>query len=136
GAPGGDARARGRALRLRGRRPARGAGRPRAPAPARRGGDADGPAPPRHARPPGRALRGAFLRARGAPPPPGGEPGPPPPPFFTRRLGYMDYDARVAPPVRLPRRPTPADLDAASAAVLRAMEAFVRANPTQWFHFE
>jgi KDO2-lipid IV(A) lauroyltransferase len=57
-------------------------------------------------------------------------------PVFTRRLGYMDYDVHVSEPVRLPRRPAPADLDAASSAVLRAMEAFVRANPTQWFHFE
>ena len=57
-------------------------------------------------------------------------------PVFTRRLGYMDYDVQVAQPIRLPRRPAPADLDAAAAAVLRAMEAFVRANPTQWFHFE
>jgi lauroyl/myristoyl acyltransferase len=57
-------------------------------------------------------------------------------PVFSRRLGYMDYDVQVAQPIRLPRRPAPADLDAAAAAVLRAMEAFVRANPTQWFHFE
>lgn len=57
-------------------------------------------------------------------------------PVFTRRLGYMDYDVCVAQPIRLPRRPSPTELDAASAAVLRAMEAFVRANPTQWFHFE
>jgi KDO2-lipid IV(A) lauroyltransferase len=48
----------------------------------------------------------------------------------------MDYDVHVAPPVRLPRRPSPADLAGGAAAVLRAMEAFVRANPTQWFHFE
>jgi KDO2-lipid IV(A) lauroyltransferase len=57
-------------------------------------------------------------------------------PVFTRRLGYMDYDVHVGQPVRLPRRPAPADLAAAAAAVLRAMETFVRANPTQWFHFE
>ena len=57
-------------------------------------------------------------------------------PVFTRRLGYMEYDVHVAPPVHLPRRPRPADLEAASSAILRAMEAFVRANPTQWFHFE
>jgi phosphatidylinositol dimannoside acyltransferase len=57
-------------------------------------------------------------------------------PVFTRRVGYMEYDVQVAQPVRLPRRPAPADLDAAASAVLRAMEAFVRANPTQWFHFE
>jgi len=57
-------------------------------------------------------------------------------PVFTRRLGYMEYDVHVAQPVRLPRRPSPADLEAASSAILRAMEAFVVANPTQWFHFE
>ena len=57
-------------------------------------------------------------------------------PVFTRRLGYMEYEVNVAPPVRLPRRPTPADLDAAARAVLQAMEIFVRENPTQWFHFE
>ena len=57
-------------------------------------------------------------------------------PVFTRRLGYMDYDVHVAQPVRLPRRPTPTDLEAAASAILRAMEAFVIANPTQWFHFE
>ncbi|MFT3771326.1 MAG: lysophospholipid acyltransferase family protein [Minicystis sp.] len=57
-------------------------------------------------------------------------------PVFTRRLGYMEYDVRVAPPVRLPRKPTTADLDHAARAVLREMEEFVRENPTQWFHFE
>jgi KDO2-lipid IV(A) lauroyltransferase len=57
-------------------------------------------------------------------------------PVFTRRLGYMEYDVRVAPPVRLPRRPSPDDLDRAARAVLHAMEDFVRDNPTQWFHFE
>jgi KDO2-lipid IV(A) lauroyltransferase len=57
-------------------------------------------------------------------------------PVFTRRVGYMEYEVDVAPKVRLPRRPRPADLDAAARAVLGAMEAFVRANPTQWFHFE
>jgi KDO2-lipid IV(A) lauroyltransferase len=57
-------------------------------------------------------------------------------PVFTRRLGYMSYDVHVAPPIHLPRRPAPADLTTGAAAILRAMEDFVRANPTQWFHFE
>jgi KDO2-lipid IV(A) lauroyltransferase len=57
-------------------------------------------------------------------------------PVFTRRLGYMEYDVHVAPPVRLPRRPASDDLDRAARAVLAAMEDFVRENPTQWFHFE
>lgn len=57
-------------------------------------------------------------------------------PVFTRRTGYMEYDVHVAQPVRIPRRPDPGDLDRAARAVLRAMEEFVRENPTQWFHFE
>jgi len=57
-------------------------------------------------------------------------------PVFTRRLGYMEYDVHVAPPVRLPRRPGSDDLDRAARSVLSAMEDFVRENPTQWFHFE
>ena len=57
-------------------------------------------------------------------------------PVFTRRLGYMEYEVHVDQPVRLPRRPAPADLDAAARALLGAMERFVRDNPTQWFHFE
>jgi KDO2-lipid IV(A) lauroyltransferase len=57
-------------------------------------------------------------------------------PVFTRRLGYMEYDVHVAEPVHLPRRPEASDLDAAAGSIVRAMEAFVRANPTQWFHFE
>jgi KDO2-lipid IV(A) lauroyltransferase len=57
-------------------------------------------------------------------------------PIFTRRLGYMEYDVQAARPVHLPRRPETKDLDAAATSILGAMEAFVRANPTQWFHFE
>jgi KDO2-lipid IV(A) lauroyltransferase len=57
-------------------------------------------------------------------------------PVFTRRLGYMEYDVQVAPTLHVPRHPTHADLAGAAAAILRAMEAFVRENPTQWFHFE
>lgn len=56
-------------------------------------------------------------------------------PVFTRRIGFMEYEAIVAPPIRLPRRPTPAELDAAALALVAAMEDFVRAYPTQWFHF-
>jgi KDO2-lipid IV(A) lauroyltransferase len=57
-------------------------------------------------------------------------------PIFTRRLGYMEYDVHAAAPVHLPRRPSASHLDEAAATILRAMETFVRANPTQWFHFE
>lgn len=56
-------------------------------------------------------------------------------PVFTRRIGFMEYEAIVAPPIRLPRRPTEAQLDEAAQKVMDALEAFVRAHPTQWFHF-
>jgi len=57
-------------------------------------------------------------------------------PVFTRRVGFMEYEVHVAPAVRVPRRPTPADLDLAAGALAREMEKFVVANATQWFHFE
>lgn len=56
-------------------------------------------------------------------------------PAFTRRLGYLSYEIFTLPAIRLPRRPAEADLDAAGQALADAMAAFVRDNPTQWFHF-
>jgi len=56
-------------------------------------------------------------------------------PVFTRRLGFMRYEAIVAPAVKLPRRPTETALDEAAQQIMTAMERFVRENPTQWFHF-
>ena len=56
-------------------------------------------------------------------------------PDFTRRLGFMHYEAIVAPPIRLPRRPSPAELDGAAEQLMNAMADFVRNHPTQWFHF-
>lgn len=57
-------------------------------------------------------------------------------PVFTRRLGFMRYEVEVAPPIHVPRRPSPEDLDRAARALTREMEKFVVANATQWFHFE
>jgi len=57
-------------------------------------------------------------------------------PVFTRRVGFMEYEVHIAAPIHLSRRPSEAELDAAAQRVLREMESFVRANPTQWFHFE
>jgi KDO2-lipid IV(A) lauroyltransferase len=57
-------------------------------------------------------------------------------PVFTLRLGYMEYEVQVAPPIHVPRRPSSPDLDRAAREILCEMEKFVRANPTQWFHFE
>jgi KDO2-lipid IV(A) lauroyltransferase len=56
-------------------------------------------------------------------------------PVFTRRLGFMRYEAIVAPAIRLPRRPNAEQLDGAAQQIMSAMERFVRENPTQWFHF-
>jgi len=57
-------------------------------------------------------------------------------PTFTRRLGYLAYDIDSLPPIRLPRRPSDAELGRAAQALADAMANFVRQNPTQWFHFE
>jgi KDO2-lipid IV(A) lauroyltransferase len=57
-------------------------------------------------------------------------------PTFTRRLRHMEYEVLTTEPIHLPRKPTSAALDDAARRVMADMEAFVRANPTQWFHFE
>jgi KDO2-lipid IV(A) lauroyltransferase len=56
-------------------------------------------------------------------------------PVFTRRLGFMEYEMIACPPIRLPRRPSPEELDQAAQTMMRAFETFVRDNPTQWFNF-
>lgn len=56
-------------------------------------------------------------------------------PAFSRRVAYMEYEIQLAPPVRLPRRPSSAELDAAAQTVADALEQFVKSYPTQWFHF-
>ncbi len=57
-------------------------------------------------------------------------------PTFTRRLGYLAYDIDSLPPIRVPRKPSDAEMTRAAQALADAMADFVRANPTQWFHFE
>jgi phosphatidylinositol dimannoside acyltransferase len=56
-------------------------------------------------------------------------------PVFTRRLDFMTYEAIAHTPIHLPRRPTPAELDAAAQKLADTMAAFVRRYPTQWFNF-
>lgn len=56
-------------------------------------------------------------------------------PVLTSRLGHLAYKAEVSAPIRLPRRPTEAELDAAAQAVLDAFASFLRQHATQWFHF-
>ena len=56
-------------------------------------------------------------------------------PIFTRRLGFMQYEAEVAEPIRIARKPTEAQLDEAAQAMGNAMYEFIREHPTQWFQF-
>ncbi|XXY49860.1 lysophospholipid acyltransferase family protein [Sorangium sp. So ce269] len=56
-------------------------------------------------------------------------------PVFTHRLGFLEYEAVVSPAIWLPRRATEEERDRAAAAMMGAMERFLRAHPTQWFHF-
>jgi KDO2-lipid IV(A) lauroyltransferase len=56
-------------------------------------------------------------------------------PLFCARSGFRSYHVVVRPPIVVPRRATPEELDAAAQAVASAMTDFVRAYPTQWFHF-
>lgn len=56
-------------------------------------------------------------------------------PIFTRRLGFMMYEAEVTEPIRIPRRPKDAELDAAAQSMANAMHDFIQRHPTQWFHF-
>ncbi|WP_082362656.1 lysophospholipid acyltransferase family protein [Chondromyces crocatus] len=56
-------------------------------------------------------------------------------PVFTRRLGFLHYEAVASTPIWLPRRPSEAERAAAASAMVGAMERFVRESPTQWFHF-
>lgn len=57
-------------------------------------------------------------------------------PFFGRRVGLLQYEFSLQPGIELPRRPSAAELDTAAAALAGSLERFVRAHPTQWFHFE
>ncbi|WP_437738150.1 LpxL/LpxP family acyltransferase [Sorangium sp. So ce1335] len=56
-------------------------------------------------------------------------------PVFTHRKGFLDYEAVVSPPIWVARRASEEERDRAAAAMMGAMERFLRAHPTQWFHF-
>ncbi len=54
---------------------------------------------------------------------------------LSRCVGFLRYRLVVSEPIRLPRHPSDAQLDACVQAVLDPLQAFVRIHPTQWFHF-
>jgi lauroyl/myristoyl acyltransferase len=57
-------------------------------------------------------------------------------PVFTRRVGFMEYEATVSRGIFVPRRATDEELDDAAQRMIRALEQFVSSYPTQWFHFD
>lgn len=56
-------------------------------------------------------------------------------PVFAARIGYRSYKIVVHAPVRIARAAGIAELDAAAQRLADAMQDFVRAHPTHWFHF-
>jgi phosphatidylinositol dimannoside acyltransferase len=56
-------------------------------------------------------------------------------PVFAARTGYRKYEILVHAPVRISRTAGIAELDSAAQRLANAMQDFVRAHPTQWFHF-
>jgi KDO2-lipid IV(A) lauroyltransferase len=56
-------------------------------------------------------------------------------PMFAARTGYCEYFVKVFSPIVVARDATEAELDASAQKIADAMTAFVRARPTQWFHF-
>ena len=57
-------------------------------------------------------------------------------PLFVRRVAEFDYEFSVAPALNLPRRARPDQLRHAAQVAVTEMERFIRAHPTQWFHFD
>jgi phosphatidylinositol dimannoside acyltransferase len=56
-------------------------------------------------------------------------------PIFAARTGHRRYEIIVYPPIRLARSAGDSELDAAAQGLAAAIQEFVRARPTQWFHF-
>jgi lauroyl/myristoyl acyltransferase len=56
-------------------------------------------------------------------------------PVFAARTGHRRYVVHVYPRLRIPRDASSAILDAVAQALGDAMQSFLRAHPTQWFHY-
>ena len=57
-------------------------------------------------------------------------------PIFVARQGFLDYEVDIGAPIELKSRPRPTELEEAARRAAGHMEQFIRAHPTQWFHFE
>jgi lauroyl/myristoyl acyltransferase len=56
-------------------------------------------------------------------------------PVFVARTGHRRYEVVASAPIRLERSSGTDVLDAAAQELASRLESFVRAHPTQWFHF-
>jgi len=56
-------------------------------------------------------------------------------PVFAARTGHRRYVVHLEPPIRVPRAASESEMDAAAQSLASSLERFVRAQPTQWFHF-
>jgi KDO2-lipid IV(A) lauroyltransferase len=56
-------------------------------------------------------------------------------PIFAARTGHRRYEVHADAPLRLARTAVGADLDVAAQSLADSVQRFVRAHPTQWFHF-
>lgn len=56
-------------------------------------------------------------------------------PVFCARVGYRRYQIEAHAPIEVPRRATEDDIDRAAQRIADAVTSFLRAFPTQWFHF-
>jgi KDO2-lipid IV(A) lauroyltransferase len=56
-------------------------------------------------------------------------------PVFAARTGHRRYVVHLEPPIRVPRVASAAEMDGAAQSLASSLERFVRAQPTQWFHF-
>jgi lauroyl/myristoyl acyltransferase len=56
-------------------------------------------------------------------------------PIFCARTGHRKYEVVAFSPIRLGRNASETEIDAAAQTLADAMQTFLRAHPTQWFHF-
>lgn len=56
-------------------------------------------------------------------------------PVFSYRIGALHYGLYIADPIPVSRRATAGQLDRAAQRVAWELDRFLRAHPTQWFHF-
>jgi len=57
-------------------------------------------------------------------------------PLFVARRGYYRYAVSIETAIRLPRRLSPGEAEAAAQRAAHQLEAFLLDNPEQWFNFD